>query len=55
MDRFKRLLDVNIAGTFACAQAAAKIMHENEDVSASIVLIASMSAHVSNKVGYRMF
>lgn len=50
MDRFKRLLDVNVAGTFACAQAAAKIMHKNVDISASIVLIASMSGHVSNKV-----
>lgn len=50
MDRIKRLLDVNVAGTFACVQAIAKIMHKNVDVSASIVLIASMSGHVSNKV-----
>lgn len=52
MDRAKRLLEVNVAGTFACVQAAAKIMHKHEDLSASIVLIASMSAHGSNKVRY---
>lgn len=49
MERTKRLLDVNVAGTFACVQAAANIMQRSPDVSASIVLIASMSGHVSNK------
>ena len=50
IERFQRLLDVNVAGTFACAQAVARIMHEEQALSYSIVLIASMSAHVSNKV-----
>lgn len=50
MDRVKRLLDVNVAGTFACVQAVAKMLQRRQDLSASCVLIASMSGHVSNKV-----
>lgn len=51
LDRVKRLLDVNVAGTFACAQAVGKIMSKMPDVSGSVVLIASMSGHGSNLVG----
>lgn len=42
------VLDVNIAGTFLITHAAAIEMHR-ADVSGSIVLIASMSGHVSNR------
>lgn len=50
LDRVKRLLDVNVTGTFACAQAVAKIMSEKPGFSGSVVLIASMSGHGSNLV-----
>lgn len=50
LDRVKRLLDVNVTGTFACAQAVAITMSERPDISGSIVLIASMSGHGSNLV-----
>jgi NAD(P)-dependent dehydrogenase (short-subunit alcohol dehydrogenase family) len=45
---FRRILDVNIAGTFLIARAVANEMHR-ENVTGSVVLIASMSGHVSNK------
>lgn len=47
-DIFRRILDVNIMGTFLTARAAANEMHR-ANVTGSIVLIASMSGHVSNK------
>ena len=47
-DAFKRILDVNVTGTFLCAQAIARIMHEQQ-TPGSIVLIASMSGTVANK------
>ena len=45
----RRILDINLVGTFVCAQAAAKEMIKR-DLTGSVVLIASMSAHGSNKV-----
>lgn len=45
----RRLLDVNVTGTFLVAQAVARQMVE-ANVSGSIVLVASMSGYVSNKV-----
>jgi NAD(P)-dependent dehydrogenase (short-subunit alcohol dehydrogenase family) len=47
-EAFKRILDVNVTGTFLCAQAIARIMHE-QHTPGSIVLIASMSGTVANK------
>lgn len=47
-DAFKRILDVNVTGTFLCAQAIARIMHEQQ-TPGSIVLIASMSGTVANR------
>lgn len=47
-EAFKRILDVNVTGTFLCAQAVAMIMHERH-TPGSIVLIASMSGTVANK------
>ena len=52
IDEVRRLLDINVVGTFVCAQAAAKEMIKR-DVTGSVVLIASMSAHGSNKVHHR--
>lgn len=49
IDKIRRILDVNFVGTFVCAQAAAKEMIK-QNVTGSMVLIASMSAHGSNKV-----
>lgn len=46
--KVKQLVDVNFVSTFFCAQAAAKEFQRN-DHSGSIVLVASMSAHVCNK------
>ena len=45
---FQKILDVNVTGTFLCAQAVARIMHEDR-TPGSIVLIASMSGTVANK------
>ncbi|KAH7406737.1 hypothetical protein DE146DRAFT_676085 [Phaeosphaeria sp. MPI-PUGE-AT-0046c] len=47
-DIFRRILDVNIMGTFITARAVATEMHR-ANVTGSIILIASMSGHVSNK------
>ncbi|KAH8588909.1 oxidoreductase [Bisporella sp. PMI_857] len=44
----RRIMDVNLAGTFICAQAAAREMIKR-DVAGSMVFVASMSAHGSNK------
>ncbi|KAI1321398.1 oxidoreductase [Xylariaceae sp. FL0255] len=47
-EAFRRLLDVNVTGTFLIAQAVAREV-ARADVSASMVFVASMSGHVSNK------
>lgn len=49
LDKVRKLLDVNFTGTLAVTQAAAKEFRRRE-VNGSIVLVASMSAHGSNKV-----
>lgn len=49
IDAFRKILDVNINGTFLVTQAVAKEMHR-ANVTGSLVLIASMSGWVSNKV-----
>ncbi|KAF1952251.1 NAD(P)-binding protein [Byssothecium circinans] len=45
---FRKIVDVNLTGTFLVAQAVAKEMH-TANVTGSIVLIASMSGWVSNR------
>ncbi|KAH6644796.1 hypothetical protein C7974DRAFT_28077 [Boeremia exigua] len=45
---FRRILDVNTTGTFLVARAAANEMHR-ANVTGSIVLIASISGHGSNR------
>lgn len=47
----RRLLDVNVTGTFLVAQAVARQMAK-ANVSGSIILVASMSGYVSNKVSF---
>lgn len=47
-DVFRHILDVNISGTFLLARAIANEMHQ-ASISGSMVLIASMSGHVSNR------
>jgi NAD(P)-dependent dehydrogenase (short-subunit alcohol dehydrogenase family) len=49
-DRFKRLFDINVAGTFIVAQAVAREVIK-AGVSASMVFIGSISGSVSNRVG----
>ncbi|KAF2028861.1 NAD(P)-binding protein [Setomelanomma holmii] len=48
IDVFRRIIDINITGTFLLARAAASLMHA-ANVPGSIVLIASISGHVSNR------
>ncbi|KAK5717235.1 hypothetical protein LTR15_009124 [Elasticomyces elasticus] len=45
---FQRIMDVNVTGTFLCAQAAARLMHK-QMVAGSVVMFASMSATNVNK------
>ncbi|KAF4632154.1 hypothetical protein G7Y89_g5983 [Cudoniella acicularis] len=47
VDAFRKILDVNIMGTFLIVQACAKIMRE--EGGGSIVMIASMSGTIANK------
>lgn len=47
-DVFRQVLDVNTTGTFLIARAAANEMRRAE-VTGSMVLIASISGHVSNR------
>jgi NAD(P)-dependent dehydrogenase (short-subunit alcohol dehydrogenase family) len=49
--QFRRLFEVNVTGTFLVSQACAREMIKN-NVSGSIVLVASMSGYVSNRVSY---
>jgi NAD(P)-dependent dehydrogenase (short-subunit alcohol dehydrogenase family) len=49
VDEFRRIVDVNLTGTFLCARAAARIFHR-QMVKGSIVMLASMSARVVNQV-----
>lgn len=51
IERFRRLLEINVTGTFAVAQAVALEM-KKADVNGSMVLVASMSGTVVNKVSF---
>lgn len=46
---FRKIMDVNVTGSFLCATAAARIM-QRQGVSGSIVMFASMSGTNVNKV-----
>lgn len=48
LEDFKRILDINVVGTFLCAQAAGRIMVKQQ-LPGSMVLIASMSGTNVNK------
>ena len=48
VERFRKMMNLNVTGTFAVAQAVALEMRK-ADVSGSIVLVASMSGTVANK------
>lgn len=48
VDRFRRLMDINVTGTFLSAQAVAREMR-HANVSGSMVLVASMSGTNVNK------
>ena len=49
MDTFSRVMRINIDGTMATAQAAAKLMRQNGQ-GGSIVIIASISGQIANRV-----
>ncbi|KAL4890297.1 hypothetical protein BDV59DRAFT_184711 [Aspergillus ambiguus] len=48
VERFRELMDINVAGTFLAAQAVAREMRKS-NVSGSMVLVASMSGTVVNQ------
>ena len=48
VERFRRLMDINVTGTFLAAQAVAREMRK-ANVSGSVVLVASMSGTNVNK------
>ncbi|RSL43678.1 hypothetical protein CEP54_014991 [Fusarium duplospermum] len=50
IERFRRLMEINVTGTFAVAQAVALEM-KKANVDGSMVLVASMSGTVVNKQG----
>ena len=52
VERFRRLTEINLVGTFTIAQAVAKEMRK-ASVDGSMVLVASMSGTVVNKVRNR--
>jgi len=47
VDRFKRVMDINLNGVFFCAQSVGKRMIEQK-TGGSIIAIASMSGHIVN-------
>lgn len=49
IESLRRLLDINVTGTFTVAQAVAKEVRRS-NTTASMVFVASMSGHVSNNV-----
>ena len=49
VDEFRKIMDINVTGTFLCARTAARIMHD-QNVSGSVVMFASMSGTNVNKV-----
>jgi NAD(P)-dependent dehydrogenase (short-subunit alcohol dehydrogenase family) len=49
LDGFRRILEVNVTGSFLVAKHTARIMRE-EGTSGSIVFIASMSGQIANRV-----
>lgn len=49
VEAFRRVLDINVTGTFLVAQAVAREV-QKANVTASMVFVASMSGYVSNKV-----
>ena len=48
-DGFKRMLDVNVTGSFLVAKHTARLMRDAKN-SGSIVFIASMSGQIANRV-----
>jgi NAD(P)-dependent dehydrogenase (short-subunit alcohol dehydrogenase family) len=49
MDKFRRMMQINIDGSMITAQAAARLMR-NSGQGGSILLVASMSGAIANKV-----
>lgn len=47
VEKFRRLIDINLTGTFLCAQATGRVMIEQK-TGGSIIFIASMSGHIVN-------
>lgn len=51
LDGFRRILEVNVTGSFLVAKHTARVMRE-QHISGSIVFIASMSGQIANRVSY---
>lgn len=53
MDGFRRIMDVNVAGSFIISKYTARLLRD-QGLGGSIVLIASMSGQIANRVSYRL-
>lgn len=53
LDGFRRILDVNVAGSFLLAKHTARILRE-EGNTGSLVMIASMSGQIANRVSLKI-
>lgn len=49
VDSFRKILEINVVGSFLCARAAARIMRAQQN-SGSVVMMASMSGTNVNRV-----
>jgi NAD(P)-dependent dehydrogenase (short-subunit alcohol dehydrogenase family) len=49
LENFRKILEVNVTGSFVVAKSTARLMRE-EGNTGSIVFIASMSGQIANRV-----
>ena len=54
IDRWQKVLDVNVLGTFLCVQAAARDMIKRE-APASIIMVGSVRGHLGRPAGYSAY
>lgn len=54
VDGFKRIMDINVTGSFVVAKHTARLMREAKN-SGSIVFIASMSGQIANRVRVKFY
>lgn len=54
MDGFRRIMEVNVTGSYIIAKHFARLLR-SEQMTGSMVLIASMSGQIANRVSRRMW